>query len=143
MQTHLWWMSGVDICKIVSKFLQAMDPCHPVFHPWNHTPESRRLHKAENTDNLFDYQCFRWRRFILLVELEGTDFCCFITLIFLMFQNTVLQLVSDFDTAKVQLFFHIQTVYPQLYLKLFFKSFHRTLRDIGQFCNFPIRVSLP
>ena len=25
MQTHLWWMVVMDICKIVSKFLQALD----------------------------------------------------------------------------------------------------------------------
>ena len=57
MQTHLWWMSGVDICKIVSKFLHALESRHPDCTPWYHSPESRRLHKAENTDNLFDYQC--------------------------------------------------------------------------------------
>ena len=27
-------------------------------------------HKAENTDNLFDYQYFRWEKFVLQVELE-------------------------------------------------------------------------
>ena len=73
MQTHLWWMSGVDICKIVSKFLQALESRHPVSDPWNHSPESRGLYKAENADNLFDYQCFRWRKFILQVELEGVE----------------------------------------------------------------------
>ena len=73
MQTHLWWMSGVDICKIVSKFLQALEPRHPDSDPWYHTPESGRLHKAENTDNLFDYQCFLVEKFVLQVELGGVE----------------------------------------------------------------------
>ena len=73
MQTHLWWMSGVDICKIVSKFLQALESRHPVSDPWYHTSESGRLHKAENTDNLFDYQCFSMEKFIFQVELEGVE----------------------------------------------------------------------
>jgi hypothetical protein len=59
MQTPLWWMVVMDICKIVSKFLQALDSLSSRYILRNQSSESGRLHKAENTDNLFDYQCFR------------------------------------------------------------------------------------
>ena len=62
-----------DICKIVSKFLQALDSWYPDVTRENRGSENRILHKAENTDNLFDYQCFSVEKFVFRVELEGVE----------------------------------------------------------------------
>ena len=54
MQTSLWRKTVVDNCKTINIF-----PHHPSWcNRWNQSLESERLHKAENTDNIFDYQYF-------------------------------------------------------------------------------------
>ena len=73
MQTPLWWLVVVDICKIVSKFLQALGSLSSWCNLRNQSSESGSLHKAENTDNLFDYQCFSKEKFVLRVELGGVE----------------------------------------------------------------------
>ena len=58
IQTHLRCMSCVDMCKIVSRFLQAFEP--PLNHVAPRGTIVRRMGspiKQKNTDNLFDYQC--------------------------------------------------------------------------------------
>ncbi len=58
MQTPLWWKVFVDICKIVSKFLQALDSlssrlnrCNQSFRE-RETPQSKK-----HRQSFFDYQC--------------------------------------------------------------------------------------
>ena len=81
----------------------------PDLHPWNPVSESRGHHKAENTDNLSDYQCFRQGRFISQVEPEVTGLILLISLIIFIFQNTVRQLVSDFKQLQKYNFFRCKS----------------------------------
>ena len=53
--------------------MQALDSLSSQYILRNQSSESGRLHKAENTDNLFDYQCFSKKKFVLQVELEGVE----------------------------------------------------------------------
>jgi len=69
IQTPFWGIGVWIFVRLSTSFCTRQ----PDLHPWNPVSESSGHHKAENTDNLSDYQCFRQGRFISQVEPEGVE----------------------------------------------------------------------
>ena len=68
------------------------------------------------------------------VEVAGTERNHHISLIVLLFQKSVYQLVSDFD-QRTAIAHYILTIYLYLYTELPFQSFHCAFRYICQFSD--------
>ena len=86
--------------------------------PLSHASDSRQFHKKRPLPGGH-------------VELEGVEPHSQMTLITILFEIILTYLVSDFD---IRLFCS--------YTKLLFQAFHRTLRDVGQFSDLSVRITL-